>query len=447
MSAIKNLSKAVPPKARALFVVSIAVMVIILVIVWKELTKSNSVDIPSVETGARLESSISKIEKPRLDQQTILPETSPMMQELEKDKEEKIEAAIAGEESYIEGLRFRQQARQEERAPTTAGSNSPKAETGIDDIIAKRDRERSQASNNATNNAQPVSLFDEEAFLKKELETAQRPIEDMTKFTSDLFSKTGFLASNNFTDSSRNNDFVSQATGTQGDPYTSQYMAKYNSNSNKSASSKGERDFSSQVTQEGGDVEMRTLNRGSRYYGVLNIGINTDEISPTTATVLEGGPLIGAEFLSETPARVGEKSVVIFDSMSVGGADYSVRAIALDPETNRSGLADSVNRHILERYLKLGIAAFVDGYAESLQDSTTTVSSEGSTTTQTSAVPDGATQTKIAIGKVGEAFVPQFEDEFKRPPTVEVNAGREVVIMLLDPIEIPKEDVVNSTSK
>jgi hypothetical protein len=46
---------------------------------------------------------------------------------------------------------------------------------------------------------------------------------------------------------------------------------------------------------------------------------------------------------------------------------------------------------------------------------------------------------KVAVGKVGEKFSPAFEEGFKRPPTVTVDGNREIVIMLLDPIDIIKK--------
>lgn len=441
MKALKSLSKAVPMRARVMFIVGLAVMGGALFFIWDTLTGSNEAEHPQVTTGAEVETSVSKITRAKPGEQTVIPETSPMMQELENTKKEEMHNAETGTQSYIESLEFKQKERarviESERA-----ANAPTQETGIDDIIAKRNRERANAQQNKNSGAAAQTpIFDEALFLKTELDSAKATKESFKRAVTGIRdSGSGFVAVSNYKDSESEN------AQSNAEAYDGKFVPRYAKNG--SGSKSGERDFASQVTDVGSaKIETKTLNRGKRYYSVLNIGINTDEISPTTATVIEGGDLIGAEFIAETPVRAGEKSVVIFNSMSVGGKDYTVRAIALDPETQRSGLADNVNRHIMERYLKLGIAAFVDGYAESLQDSTTTISPEGSSTTQTSAVPDGATQTKIAVGKVGEAFVPAFEEEFKRPPTVEVYGGREVVIMLLDPIELPKDTVVKEGLK
>lgn len=434
MKALKSLSKAVPKRARLMFLAGLCVMGVILVVVWRQLTGASAPQQPQVQTGVQLETTISKIEKPRPDEATTIPENSPMMKELKETEDKKIVSAEEGQESYISSLRFKQKERAQEKEQEQAATET-KAETGIDDIIARRNREKANAQNAQKGGASSqVVMFDEDAFLKTELDGAKSPKESMKKVVTGVKEgETGFVAVSSF------KEVDAEEAQVNADSYTGQYLPKHKKVTGKG----GARDFSDQVTDVAAPkIETKTLNRGKRYYSVLNIGVNTDEISPTTATVIEGGDLIGAEFIAETPTRAGEKAVVIFNSMSVGGKDYSVRAIALDPDTQRSGLADNVNRHIMERYLKLGIASFVDGYAESLQDSTTTISPEGSTTTKTNSVPDGATQTKIAIGKTGEAFVPAFEEEFKRPPTVEVYSNREVVVMLLDPIELPKVDVV-----
>lgn len=434
MKALKSLSKAVPKRARLMFLAGLCVMGVILVVVWRQLTGASTPQQPQVQTGVQLETTISKIEKSRPDEATTIPENSPMMKELKETEDKKIISAEEGEESYISSLRFKQKERAQEKEQEQAVTET-KAETGIDDIIARRNREKANTQNAQKGGASSqVVMFDEDAFLKSELDGAKSPKESMKKVVTGVKEgETGFVAVSSF------KEVDAEEAQVNADSYTGQYLPKHKKVTGKG----GARDFSDQVTDVAAPkIETKTLNRGKRYYSVLNIGVNTDEISPTTATVIEGGDLIGAEFIAETPTRAGEKAVVIFNSMSVGGKDYSVRAIALDPDTQRSGLADNVNRHIMERYLKLGIASFVDGYAESLQDSTTTISPEGSTTTKTNSVPDGATQTKIAIGKTGEAFVPAFEDEFKRPPTVEVYSNREVVVMLLDPIELPKVDVV-----
>lgn len=391
---------------------------------------------PTLAGGAVIQTSIGKVEKSRPDEQTQVPETSPIFKEIQKSEDKKVEAAETGTSSYIAGIQFRNEQRAANMPSEQSGESAPA--TGIDDILNKRKQEQHNNKQQVAQGQQgqqvrAAPLFDEDMFLKEEIQNAQQIKEKMSAQVGEMKIKgSGFVAQTHY---------ASDTKSTMADESGSSYLSMASNGTGKGSSAKkGGRDLSSQIEdKKTGSVDTKTLNRGKRYYGILNIGINTDEPSPTTATVIEGGDLMGAEFIAETPVRAGEKAVITFNSMAVNGKDYQVRAIALDPESQRSGLADSVNRHIMERYLKLGIAAFVDGYADSLQDSTTTMNDSGNTTTKTNAVTDSATQMKIAVGKVGEAFVPAFEDEFKRPPTIEVNSNREVVIMLLDPLELDKQ--------
>lgn len=184
---------------------------------------------------------------------------------------------------------------------------------------------------------------------------------------------------------------------------------------------------------------------GETYYSVLQIGVNTDEISPIRAVSVDKGILDGAVFVG-SPARVGEKATLNFTSMSLKGRSYKVSAIALDPETYRSGIADGVDNHVFSRYSKLALAAFVDGYAQSLTSVQTTTNTDGSQSSIASQVPNATDQMAIGIGKVGQKMTPIFEREFETPPTVTVSPNRSIVIMFMEELDLngqssgPKDD-------
>jgi hypothetical protein len=174
---------------------------------------------------------------------------------------------------------------------------------------------------------------------------------------------------------------------------------------------------------------------GQTYYSVLQIGVNTDEISPVRALVVDKGPLESAILVGD-PARAGEKATLNFYSMSLKGKSYKINAIGVDPDTYRSGLADDVDNHVFSRYSKLALAAFVDGYANALSATQTVNNTDGSSSTITNPLPSAADQVKVGIGKVGEKMTPIFEKEFDRPPTVTVEANRSIVIMFMQEIDL-----------
>jgi len=178
---------------------------------------------------------------------------------------------------------------------------------------------------------------------------------------------------------------------------------------------------------------------GETFYAMLQIDVNTDEISPIRAVVVENGKLQNAVLVG-TPARVGEKAVLTFDKMSVNGKSTSINAVALDPDTLRTGVADGVDRHTVERYSKLFLASFVEGFAEGLTGGQTTTNTDGSQSTITDALPDPADQAMVGLGNVGKRFAPIFEKEFDRPPTVTVEPNKTVILMFLEDIDLNKKN-------
>jgi hypothetical protein len=428
---LKNLSNAVPTKARWVFVGSFVIMAGILVMVWRSMS-GDAKPPANVQTSAVIETTVSKIPKARPDEVTAAPDTSPMVKQLQKSQEAQIQNAETGKSSYVGGLSFQKAADVDTNVKKDSAASQ---DNNIDDIMKRRNQDLARKNGQNGKQQQQVGpILNEDEYLKGVIaETAVNPDKMMQLAQTVRDDDKGFLAQVNY-------EKVKNADGTDATDGDNSYYSSFLPKTDKSKTAKsksGGRSFEEQVSDVS-KVQTKTLNRGLRSYGVLNIGVNTDEISPTTATIIENGDLMGAEFIAEQPVRAGEKAVITFKSMALNGKDYNVRAIALDPATQRTAIADDVNRHILERYLSLGIAAFVSGYADTLQDSTTTVSSEGSTTNQKSAITDAGTQTKVAIGKVGEKFSPAFEEGFKRPPTVTVDGNREIVVMLLDPIDIIK---------
>ncbi|MEZ8292747.1 DotG/IcmE/VirB10 family protein [Vibrio splendidus] len=183
------------------------------------------------------------------------------------------------------------------------------------------------------------------------------------------------------------------------------------------------------------EASTTTINAGTIFYGISQIGINTDEISPTKAFIVEEGPLKNAPLLG-MPTRVGEKAVVTYNTIVVNKVTYTVEAIALDLETLRTGIADNVDRHIFERYGKLISAAMISGYADALTGIRTVKNDDGSTEEIIDKLPNTEDQLAYAIGRAGETLIPVFEEGFNRPPTVDVNPNREIGIMLMSDLVI-----------
>ena len=215
---------------------------------------------------------------------------------------------------------------------------------------------------------------------------------------------------------------------------------------NNPGGNKSQRDAYIDMADPGGFKDNSTseyITAGTIYYSILEIGINTDEISPVRAVIIQESPLKGAVLLG-SPERRGEKAVIAFNSMSLDGKDYGINGIALDLETMRTGIADSVDHHTFERYSKLMGAAFISGYAESLSNTSTKTYSDGSTEKIVDAIPDVEDQIAYAIGQAGESLTPIFEKEFDRDPTIEVDANREIAIMFMSGFTVGEEQTMTT---
>ncbi|WP_274643901.1 DotG/IcmE/VirB10 family protein [Pseudomonas serbica] len=180
-----------------------------------------------------------------------------------------------------------------------------------------------------------------------------------------------------------------------------------------------------------------TVPVGSTVYSVLQIGVNTDEISPIRAVTVEKGRLEGAVLTGE-PKRVGEKAQLTFTSMSLNGRSYSINAVALDVDTYRSVLADGVDNHTFERYSKLFAAAFVEGYADALSGTQTITNTDGSSSSRKDPLPDTGAQIKVGIGEIGKKMSPIYAKEFDRPPTVTVEPNKSIIIMFMQELDLDK---------
>lgn len=175
---------------------------------------------------------------------------------------------------------------------------------------------------------------------------------------------------------------------------------------------------------------------GDLYYGTIDIGMNTDEPSAVTAYILngpfKGGKLIGA--MAGQTAPYSEKAVIQFTLLNHPKFEHSqaVKIFAVDRNTKRAAVADSVDRHL---FAKFGLAAAVDfaqGYAEGKAQVATTVNygQNGAPTvitqpelTNKQLIARGAARTMSRVANTLEPYT-------NRPNTLEVYSGTEVGLLV-----------------
>lgn len=179
---------------------------------------------------------------------------------------------------------------------------------------------------------------------------------------------------------------------------------------------------------------------GEVFYGVIDIGLNTDEPSAVTAFILngpfKGGRLLGA--MAGQTAPYSEKAVIQFTSLNHPRFERSipVRIFAVDKNTRRAAVADNVDRHLLAKF---GLAAAVDfaqGYAEGKAQNTSTImyGQNGAPTvvtqnelTNKQLVARGAART---MGRVANTLAPYTN----RPNTLEVYSQTEIGLLVASDI-------------
>ncbi|MHD0644539.1 DotG/IcmE/VirB10 family type IV secretion system protein [Pseudomonas aeruginosa] len=390
-------------------------------------------------------------------------------------EEKKIEAAEKGKESHVSSVHLDLGEEKQVETPKPVEQPKPKGNPELESLLAKRRaQQESQVAQVATTrgangNAPAESPW--KSFLESERKfSTEYEIAATTEF--DALKKAKAPASPQFFSGERKPVGSAQGSNTQGGTTGNgyqQYLPKgaaaggstLANNTTKADDEEWDDDSSSSTTKSSKatqgtirnlypseviaqnaiskEVEVPVIQPGRMYAAVLQIGVNTDEISPVRAVIVEKGPLEGA-ILTGEPVRVGEKAKIEFTTLTVGAKSFTPKAIALDTETMRSSLADDVDNHTVERYSKLFIASFVDGYASALSGTQTITSPEGSTSTTKDPLPNTGDQIKVGIGKAGEKFSPIFEREFDRPPTVTVEPNKSIFVMFTQAVDINKKD-------
>lgn len=469
ISFIKNLSKAVPPRAR---IMMITVLVISGVAAYYMYTVVVGDDARKPETEGKVTVKLAPreqdISKPNPSDSRIVPDDSPIAQTVKAVEEERISGAKSGSGSYIQSLRLKDSESREKKSRFTPSSEE-KEET-VETILAKRQAERDKrrtaviasTRKQTGNNAQVEKNQILAEFLASEITKAETAYADLSSHAEQITARErgGLSISSRSASKAPNNQVnsgsqVTRPTNQRAPSHASEILGKNgvvkrnpqsdfrhrNNGEQPSTSSPSQYKGGAQNVIGGADgmqqpVEMIQINSGNKYYAILHEEVNTDEPTYITATIVQEGPLKGARFLG-MPKRVGESAVLEFSNMTLNGKDKAVAVVATDPDTGKTRLSDDVNRHILERYTKLGLASFIEGYAEALVD-TTTNSSAGMSQTVQSSVPDPKDRIKVAGGKIGEKLSPIYLKEFSRPPTVTVNGGRAIGIMFISGLQVEK---------
>lgn len=173
------------------------------------------------------------------------------------------------------------------------------------------------------------------------------------------------------------------------------------------------------------------IKAGTVMFGVLDTSLNSDEPSPILATVVTG-PYKGTKLVGQFQ-RVDQRVIVNFTSMNIPSYQQSlgINAVAIDPNTARTALADDVDNHYLLRFGSLFASAFVSGYARATEQSGATTNITTAGISETGPDLDAGDKAIVGLGQVGNQLSNVLGNIFTRPPTVRVNAGAGIGVLFM----------------
>ncbi len=190
-------------------------------------------------------------------------------------------------------------------------------------------------------------------------------------------------------------------------------------------------------TQKAEEVEGRTIvNAGQVYYAQMLMEANSDVPGPIMAQILTG-PLAGGRAIG-TFQTFRNHLVIRFTTVAIRGDQLQVDILALDPDTTLGGVVTEVDPRYFTRVVLPAAAAFITAYGDAISepDSTTTVSSDGISTSSQS----GGNSSKDAMYKgVSEAAnrVGEFVDEEAAATKrlVRVAVGTPIGLFFVSPVK------------
>lgn len=181
------------------------------------------------------------------------------------------------------------------------------------------------------------------------------------------------------------------------------------------------------------------IKAGTVMYATLDTGINSDERSPILATIV-AGELKGSRMIGEF-TLVGETVVVAFNKINIPALSTSsaCKAVAIDPDTARTALAHDVDNHYLLRYGSLFASSFVSGFASAVTSSGSQSSSGAGGLVVTHPALTIGEQIAAAVGAVGTAYATIMGANFQTPPTVRVEGGASIGVLITDDLTLPEK--------
>ncbi|MDR1395297.1 MAG: hypothetical protein LBK52_03880 [Deltaproteobacteria bacterium] len=162
----------------------------------------------------------------------------------------------------------------------------------------------------------------------------------------------------------------------------------------------------------------------------LLTAVNSDYPVPVIAAVTSG-PLREARLVGRFEARA-EGAVLTFTRLErPGEPPAALEALAVDPRTRSPAMASKVDTHFWSRWGGLTASAFLEGFGTALGSRGSRIYSNGDILIAQEPEKTVRDASLEALGQVGREAASQFRKGFDRPPTVHIQAGQPLGILIL----------------
>ncbi len=178
------------------------------------------------------------------------------------------------------------------------------------------------------------------------------------------------------------------------------------------------------------EARLAGMKVGDILTAINRVTLDSDAPGPAMVEVVQG-PYKGARVIGSF-RRLGEHLMLAFSQLVTReGQIIPLEACAIDPETDRTAVRSAVDRHGLSRWGGLVAASFLEGFGDAV--------SRAGTRSYTSIYGSGLSvpgyspgdEAWIAAGKVGERAAGVFEKNFTMAPTVTLDSGTLMGVLIL----------------
>lgn len=171
---------------------------------------------------------------------------------------------------------------------------------------------------------------------------------------------------------------------------------------------------------------------GQIYYGQLLLEANSD-IPNTVLAQLVSGPLRGWRLIGDFTVQGGRIAITFNTAVNEAGLQYDVDAIMLDPKTSLPALRTHFNPRFFQRVVYPAAAAFIEGFADAVEDSgRTTVTVTGETVIQDDVELTDEQEVSSGIEEAAQEIRQIIDEASNVQPLVVIKAGTAIGVFFTD---------------